>query len=165
MSLMGCGCATPGGRACAAVPPRDRPRYGCAPTACTESGKEGPFCSFVLFCRALGAYSPASRLIRSFGVSALDQLVSKLLSTRSLSLTAFPALTTEAVAEALGVLAAHDADPGIFAEAIDHLAMGVTITADGDNHLIDGVRVHRAPLANAFGFGGQNAVVPMRRFE
>jgi hypothetical protein len=40
-------------------------------------------------------------------------------STRSMPLTAFPSLTTEAVAEALGVLTAHDADPSIFAEALE----------------------------------------------
>ena len=77
--------------------------------------------------------------------TTLDQLVSELHSTRSLSLTTFPSLTTDQVAEALGILAAHDADPSVFAEAIDHLAAGVTITAASTDHLIDGVRRCRAP--------------------
>ena len=74
----------------------------------------------------------------------------ELRSTHSLSLTTFPSLTTEQVAEALGVLAAHDADPSIFAEATRHLAAGVIITADGDDHRIDGVRVCRAPLGESW---------------
>jgi hypothetical protein len=69
----------------------------------------------------------------------------ELLSSSSLSLTAFPALSTGQVAEALGVLAAHDADPGIFAEALAHLAAGVSITPDGADHFIDGIQVCRAP--------------------
>ena len=82
--------------------------------------------------------------------TTLDQLIRELLSTSPMSLTAFPALTIDQVAEALGVLAAHDADPGIFAEALAHLAAGVTITADDADHLIDGMRVHRAPLGDSW---------------
>ncbi len=50
------------------------------------------------------------------------------------------------IAETLGVLAAHDDDPAIYAEAAQHLAAGVTIAAAGEDRLINGVRVRRAPL-------------------
>jgi hypothetical protein len=50
------------------------------------------------------------------------------------------------IAEALGVLAAHDDDPTIYATACQQLAAGVTISAHGADRLINGVRVCRAPV-------------------
>ena len=94
------------------------------------------------FCRALAACSPP--------LPAHPVIRGSQRSTNSLSLTTLPALTTEAVAEALGVLAAHDADPAIFAEALGHLAAGVIITADGADYQIDSMRVHRAPVGESW---------------
>ena len=80
----------------------------------------------------------------------LDQLVFELLSGRSSAPptapipAAFPLPPLDTVAEALGVLAAHDDDPAIYAAACQQLAAGVTIVADGPDRLINGVRVRRA---------------------
>lgn len=59
--------------------------------------------------------------------------------------SAIPLPPRDAIAEALGVLAAHDDEPTIYAEAARQLTTGVTITAVGADRLIAGVRVHRAP--------------------
>jgi hypothetical protein len=80
----------------------------------------------------------------------LDQLVS-ILRTGGTLITAaltrdLPHLSTDAIAEALGVLAAHDDDGAIYALAARHLAEGVTVGADGHDRLINGVLVRRAPL-------------------
>src|SRR5207253_4749703 len=76
----------------------------------------------------------------------LDQLVS-ILRTGGMLITAalttdLPRLSTDAIAEALGILAAHD-DGTIYALAARHLAEGVTIVADGPDRLINGVLVRR----------------------
>jgi hypothetical protein len=62
------------------------------------------------------------------------------------SSSAIPLPPRDTIAEALGVLAAHDDEPTIYAEAARQLAHGVTIAAAGADYLIDGVRVRRAPL-------------------
>jgi hypothetical protein len=78
----------------------------------------------------------------------LDELVHELLTQSSNGTTGpttnLPLPPTDTIAEALGVLAAHDNDPSIFAEACEQLAAGVSIAADGADHLIDGVRVQHA---------------------
>jgi len=82
----------------------------------------------------------------------LDQLVLELLSHRSSALPtvpippAFPLPPRDTIAETLGVLAAHDDEPAVYAEAARHLAQGVSITAAGPDRLINGVLVRRAPL-------------------
>jgi hypothetical protein len=80
----------------------------------------------------------------------LAQLVSIIRTGGTLITTALttdlPHLSTDAIAEALGVLAAHDDDGTIYALAARHLAEGVTIVADGPDRLINGVLVRRAPL-------------------
>jgi hypothetical protein len=80
--------------------------------------------------------------------TTLDQLIDELLTLSSTTPSPAPILSlppTDTIAEALGVLAAHDNDGAIFAEACGHLAAGVSISADGADRLIDGVRVRRAP--------------------
>jgi X-X-X-Leu-X-X-Gly heptad repeat protein len=80
----------------------------------------------------------------------LDQIVLELLSHRSSALPtltippAFPLPPLDTIAEALGVLATHDDDPTIYADACQQLAAGVSIAAAGSDRLIDGVRVRRA---------------------
>ena len=82
----------------------------------------------------------------------LDQLTLELLSNHSSTFPtapippAFPLPPLDTMAESLGVLAAHDDAPAVYAEAARHLAQGVSITAAGPDRLIDGVRVRRAPL-------------------
>jgi len=87
---------------------------------------------------------------RDEATATLDQLVSILRTGGTLITTALttdlPRLSTDAIAEALGVLAAHDDDGTIYAEATQHLAEGVTIVANGPDRLINGVLVRRAPL-------------------
>jgi hypothetical protein len=87
---------------------------------------------------------------RDEATATLDQLVSILRTGGTLITTALtkdlPHLSTDAIAEALGVLAAHDNDGAIYALAARHLAEGVTIVADGPDRLVDGARVRRAPL-------------------
>jgi hypothetical protein len=79
----------------------------------------------------------------------LDELVHELLRHTSNGTTGpttnLPLPPTDTIAEALGVLAAHDDEPAIFVQACQHLAAGVTITADGVDRLIDGMRVCQAP--------------------
>jgi hypothetical protein len=80
--------------------------------------------------------------------TTLDQLVHELLNggyVIPLPSPTLPLPPSDTIAEALGVLAAHDNDPTIFAEAAEHLARGVTITVDGVDRLIDGVPIRRAP--------------------
>jgi hypothetical protein len=84
--------------------------------------------------------------------TTLDQLVLELLSHCSSALPtvpippAFPLPPLETIVESLGILAAHDDDPTIYAEACQQLAAGVTIAAAGEDRLINGIRVRRAPL-------------------
>jgi len=80
----------------------------------------------------------------------LDQLLLELLSGHSSTLhimpipPAFPLPPLDTIAETLGVLAAHDDEPAVYAEAARHLAEGVSIIAAGPDRLINGVRVRRA---------------------
>jgi hypothetical protein len=82
----------------------------------------------------------------------LDQLAHELQSGRSSTFPivpippAFPFPPRDTIAEALGVLAAHDNEPSIYAEAARQLAQGVSIIAAGPGRLIGGVLVRRAPL-------------------
>jgi hypothetical protein len=62
------------------------------------------------------------------------------------ALSAFSLPPRDTIAEALGVLAAHDDEPSIYTEAARQLAAGVSITAAGPGRLIDGMLVCRAPL-------------------
>jgi len=84
--------------------------------------------------------------------TTLDQLVLELLSHRFSALPivpippAFPLPPLETIVESLIILAAHDDDPAIYAEACQQLAAGVTIAGAGEDRLINGVRVGRAPL-------------------
>jgi X-X-X-Leu-X-X-Gly heptad repeat protein len=82
--------------------------------------------------------------------TTLDKLVHELLRYTSngttVPTTTLPLPPADTIAEALGVLAAHDDDPTIYAAASQQLAAGVTIAADGADRLIDGVRVRWAPL-------------------
>jgi hypothetical protein len=84
--------------------------------------------------------------------TTLDQLVLELLSHRSSALPtlpippAFPLPQLDTIVESLGILAAHDDDPTIYADARQQLAAGVTIAAAGPDRLINGIRVRRAPL-------------------
>ena len=84
--------------------------------------------------------------------TTIDQLVLELLSHRSSALPivpippAFPLPPLETIVESLIILAAHDDEPTIYAEACQQLAAGVTIVAAGEDRLINGVRVRRAPL-------------------
>jgi hypothetical protein len=79
----------------------------------------------------------------------LDDLAHELLtgtySGITASTTTLPLPPTDTIAEALGVLAAHDDDPTIYAALCQQLTMGITIAADGAEGLIDGMRVCRAP--------------------
>jgi hypothetical protein len=77
--------------------------------------------------------------------TTFDQLVAEPHFIGFLPSAALPVPPSAQVAEALGVLAAYADGPGIFAEAIAHLAGGVSLTADGVEHRIDGVRVYAAP--------------------
>jgi hypothetical protein len=86
--------------------------------------------------------------------TTLDQLVLELLSHRSSALPsvpippAFPLPSLDTIVESLIILAAHDDDPTIYADACQQLAVGVTIAAAGPDRLINGIRVRRA-LINA----------------
>jgi len=81
----------------------------------------------------------------------LDQLAHELQSGRSSTFPivpippAFPFPPLDTIAEALGVLAAHDDEPTIYAESVRQRAQGVSITAAGPDRLIAGVLVRRAP--------------------
>jgi hypothetical protein len=80
--------------------------------------------------------------------TTLDQLVHELLSGGYATSSPSPDLPlppTDTIAEALGVLAAHDDDPTIYATAAQHLTRGITIAADGADRRIDGMRVRQAP--------------------
>ena len=59
---------------------------------------------------------------------------------------ALPLPSLEAIVESLIILAAHDDDPTIYADARQQLAAGVTIAATGEDRLINGVLVRHAPL-------------------
>jgi hypothetical protein len=80
--------------------------------------------------------------------TTLDHLVHELLTgnyTAPSSAPTPPLPPTDTIAEALGVLAAHDNEPAIFADACLHLTEGVSISADGADCLIDGMPIRRAP--------------------
>jgi hypothetical protein len=82
------------------------------------------------------------------GKTTLSQLEAELLSgqyTTPSSAPTLPLPPIDTIAEALGVLAAHDNEPAIYADACLHLTTGVSITADGADRLIDGVPIRRAP--------------------
>jgi hypothetical protein len=82
------------------------------------------------------------------GKTTLDQFEAELLNGQYIApspASTLPLPPIDTIAEALGVLAAHDNEPAIYADACSHLVSGVTIAADGVDRLIDGVRVRRAP--------------------
>jgi hypothetical protein len=79
------------------------------------------------------------------GASAISDADTRPPTDTHVSADALPLPPFATIAETLGVLAAHDDDVAIYALAARRLAQGVSITADGKDRLIDGVRVRRAP--------------------
>src|SRR5262245_7527561 len=59
---------------------------------------------------------------------------------------AFPLPPLDTIAESLDILAAHDDNPTIYADACQQLAAGVSIATAGYDRLVNGVLVRRAPL-------------------